>query len=49
VQTLEFWETYENYELINSLFEANKKVKAYLNPTTVVEDTLKQDSAAVNC
>jgi SecD/SecF fusion protein len=44
---LEFWETYENYELINSLFEANKKVKAYLNPTTVVEDTLKQDSAAV--
>jgi SecD/SecF fusion protein len=23
---LEFWETYENYELINSLFEANKKL-----------------------
>lgn len=43
---LEFWETYENGELINSFFEANKKVKAYLNPTDAVEDTTKSDSTA---
>lgn len=44
---LEFWETYENYELINSLFEANKKVKAYLNPTAAIEDSTKKDSTVV--
>jgi SecD/SecF fusion protein len=41
---LEFWETYENGEVVNNLFEANKKVKAYLNPKGTEADTLKPDS-----
>ncbi|HEY1038157.1 MAG TPA: hypothetical protein VGF30_02055, partial [Bacteroidia bacterium] len=42
---LEFWETYENGEVIGGLFEANKKVKEYLNPKTVeVADSAKIDT-----
>lgn len=42
---LEFWETFENGEVIGGLFEANKKVKEYLNPKNVeVIDSTKTDS-----
>jgi len=41
---LEFWETYENYEIANALGEANKKVKSFLNPETEKADSTKKDS-----
>jgi SecD/SecF fusion protein len=44
---LEFWETYENAEMVNNFFEANKKVKNFLNPKGAV-DTLITDSTKVD-
>ncbi|MBS1646886.1 MAG: protein translocase subunit SecDF [Bacteroidetes bacterium] len=44
---LEFWETYENAELGQYWPEANKKVKAFLNPELAKADSLKADTAAV--
>jgi SecD/SecF fusion protein len=43
---LEFWETYENAEVINSLDQANKKIKAYLDPKSE-KDTTATDTVAV--
>lgn len=39
---LEFWETYENAELGQYWSEANKRVKAILNPTQAKADSLKK-------
>ncbi len=45
---LEFWETFENGEVIGGLFEANKKVKEYLNPKNVeVSDTTLKDTTVI--
>jgi SecD/SecF fusion protein len=41
---LEFWETYENAELGQYWPEANKKVKALLNPDLAKADSLKADT-----
>jgi SecD/SecF fusion protein len=41
---LEFWETYENAELGQYWQEANKRVKALLNPELAKADSLKSDS-----
>jgi len=41
---LEFWETYENAELGQYWPEANKKVKALLNPELAKDDSLKADT-----
>jgi len=41
---LEFWETYENAELGQYWPEANKKVKALLNPSLAKADSLKADT-----
>ncbi|MEO8761095.1 MAG: protein translocase subunit SecDF, partial [Bacteroidia bacterium] len=41
---LEFWETYENAELGQYWPEANKKVKALLNPELAKADSLKGDT-----
>jgi len=41
---LEFWETYENAELGQYWLEANKKVKALLNPELAKADSLKGDT-----
>ena len=41
---LEFWETYENAELGQYWPEANKKVKALLNPELAKADSLKADT-----
>jgi len=41
---LEFWETYENAELGQYWPEANKKVKALLNPDLAKADSLKGDT-----
>jgi SecD/SecF fusion protein len=42
---LEFWETYENAELGQYWPEANKKVKALLNPELAKADSAKADTA----
>jgi SecD/SecF fusion protein len=44
---LEFWETYENGELGQYWPEANKKVKALLNPELAKADSAKADSAKI--
>ena len=41
---LEFWETYENAELGQYWPEANKKVKALLNPELAKADSIKADT-----
>ena len=41
---LEFWETYENAEVGQYWPEANKKVKALLNPELAKADSLKADT-----
>ncbi|HEX7415188.1 MAG TPA: hypothetical protein VF411_14175, partial [Bacteroidia bacterium] len=41
---LEFWETYENAEIGQYWPEANKKVKALLNPELAKADSLKADT-----
>ena len=43
---LEFWETYENGELGQYWPEANKRVKALLNPALAKADSLKGDTSA---
>lgn len=44
---LEFWETYENAELGQYWPEANKRVKALMNPELAKSDSLVSDSAKV--
>ncbi len=44
---LEFWETYENGELGQYWPEANKRVKAQLNPELAKADSAKADSANI--
>ena len=44
---LEFWETYENGELGQYWPEANKRVKALLNPDLAKADSLKTDTSVI--